>query len=429
MKLLVYTSTAGRDLSKRLGQPEYSYRFVIQEFRPLLERIGSVIEISDPESEVDAIYETCRARGEECVFLCFMPPNKVPLGLACPTIPVFAWEYESLPSQEFNGKPRNDWVRVLNHLKGALTHSSYTVERARAFLGRDYPIASVPAPLWDRMQGKGRAAQGTRRIRCNGMLIDSRVVDLSQYRKSLINATLPKSLPLPETAVQGVQDLLLQGVVYTAVFNPCDGRKNWHTMIGAFCEALRDRPDATLVFKLTHYDPSEVIPWMLESVYHMGPIAGRIVFLHAYLDPEDYESLLSATTFALNASHGEGQCLPLMEYMSAGKVAIAPCHTSMRDYVDEECAFVVDSSEEIGSWPHDPRQTLRTLRHRIHHQSLVSAFRRSYYVATQEPAVYDAMSRAAVESLRRYCSMDVVGPRLAASMLERLARAPLASVG
>ncbi|WP_199100166.1 glycosyltransferase [Dyella sp. ASV21] len=429
MKLLVYTSTAGRDLHKRLGQPEYSYRFVIQEFRPLLDQIGSVIDISDPATEVDAIYEACRARGEACVFLCFMPPNKVPLGLACPTIPVFAWEYEALPSQEFNGKPRNDWVRVLNHFEGALTHSSFTVERARSFLGRDYPIASVPAPLWDRVQGTRRAALGVRRIRCNGLLIDSREVDLAQYRKRLIKAALPGSLPLPASTGSGPRDLLLDGVVYTAVFNPCDGRKNWRSMIGAFCEALRDKPDATLVFKLTHYDPSEVIPWMLETVYRMGPIAGRIVFLHAYLDPADYEALLSATTFALNASHGEGQCLPLMEYMSAGKVAIAPCHTSMRDYVDEECAFVVDSSEEIGSWPHDPRQTLRTLRHRIHHQSLVSAFRKSYYVATREPAVHAAMSRAAVESLRRYCSMDVVGPRLVASIRERLARVPLASVG
>ena len=420
MKLLTYTSTPARDLHSQLGRPEYSYRFVVQEFRPLLEGMGEVLEMERPEREVDAIYEACRRYGEECVFLCFMPPNKTPIGLSCPTIPVFAWEYEALPFEAFGGKPRNDWRQILTSVGSALTHSSYTVERTQAALGKHFPIASVPAPLWDRMQSLRVSLPTPTILPVDGIVIDSQSTDLFAYRRSAITAALPQILPLPPGSGFGRHNIVLDGVLYTAIFNPFDGRKNWLMMISAFCEALRNRPDATLLLKLTHHDPAELIPEMLEAIYKMGPMQCRVVLVHAYLQRSTYDLLLSATTYAVNASHGEGQCLPLMEYMSAGKVAVAPCHTSMRDYIDHHCAFVVDSTEEVGTWPHDPRQIFRTLRQRIHCQSLVDAFRRSYYVATREPDVYEAMSQAAVESLRRYCSMEVVRPRLERSIRARL---------
>ncbi|WP_243050005.1 glycosyltransferase [Dyella sp. RRB7] len=420
MKLLTYTSTPARDLQSQLGRPEYSYRFVVQEFRPLLRSLGDVIEVEHPEWEVDAIYEACRRHGEECVFLCFMPPNKTPVGLACPTIPVFAWEYEALPFEAFGGKPRNDWRRVLASVGSALTHSTYTVECTRAAMGNQFPIASVPAPLWDRMQSPREPLSAPAILSIDAIVIDSHLIDLFAYRRSAINAALPKVLPVPPGCEFGRHNIVLDGILYTAIFNPFDGRKNWLMMVSAFCEALRDRSDATLLIKLTHHDPAEIIPEIIEAIYKMGPMQCRVVLVHAYLHQSAYDLLLAATTFAVNASHGEGQCLPLMEYMAAGKVAVAPRHTSMRDYIDHDCAFVVDSTEEIGTWPHDPRQIFRTLRQRIHYHSLVAAFRQSYYVATKEPAVYEAMSRAAIDSLRRYCSMEVVRPRLEQSIRERL---------
>jgi glucan phosphorylase len=102
-----------------------------------------------------------------------------------------------------------------------------------------------------------------------------------------------------------------------------------------------------------------------------------------------------------------------MEYMSSGKPAISPRHTAMLDYIDDSCAFVVDSFLEPGTWPHDMRQAFRTLREHVQVDSLIQAYRSSYYVAKQEPDTYQAMAAAAVESLRNYCSHAVVRPRLA----------------
>jgi glycosyltransferase involved in cell wall biosynthesis len=420
--LLVHTSTGAEQVAQKLGRPEYSYRFVVNAFRPMLDELGMVIEVRDPESEVDAIYASCRRHGMPCVFLCFMPPNKTPVGLACPTIPVFAWEYESLPDEAFGGKPRNDWRRVLAALGSALTHSSYTVERVRAALGRSYPIDSVPAPIWDRMRELRETTVEEEAIPLDirGLLIDSRQTDLSAYRLSLVEAARPGVLPLPPGCRGPHAPIVLDGVVYTAILNPGDGRKNWLEMVSGFCEALRDKSDATLLLKLTHHDPDLLIPEMLKTLYKAGDLRCRVLLVQAYLDERRYGTLLLATTYAVNTSSGEGQCLPLMEYMSAGKPAVAPRHTSMRDYVTGDCAFVVDSSAEPGTWPHDQRQAFRTLRQRIHFASLVAAYRRSYHVARNEPATYRAMSQAAVASLQRYCSMDMVRPRLERMIRHRL---------
>ena len=80
----------------------------------------------------------------------------------------------------------------------------------------------------------------------------------------------------------------------------------------------------------------------------------------------------------------------------------------MADYIDDDCAFVVDSIGVPGTWPHDTRQAYRTLRQQVVFASLVRAYRSSRYVATEEPETYRAMSRAAIASSRRYCSSAVV---------------------
>jgi glycosyltransferase involved in cell wall biosynthesis len=412
MILIIYTSTSNNDLVQRLGRPEYSYRFVVREFMQLLAEFGEVIEVANPEFEVDAIYTAALARGEACLFLCFMPPNKTPFRLQCPTVPVFAWEYESLPNESFQQRPRNDWTRVLTRLGSAITHSSYVVERTKTALGKDFPITSIPAPLWDRMQNLRTFRPERHRIEFHGTVIDSTQVDLSPYsNRALEGRPVCEALP-PELIAAKTNIVPLEGSVYTSIFNPLDGRKNWRTMISTFCEALRDCADATLLIKLTHYEPNKLIPSMLQQIHQMGDIRCRILLVHAYLSDTAYSELIHNTTYAVNTSHGEGQCLPLMEYMSAGKPAVAPAHTSMLDYIDSNCAFVVESSSEIGSWPQDQRQAYRTLRQRIHHSSLVDAFRRSYYVAKYEPDTYLRMSEAARLSLKRYCSMDVARGRL-----------------
>jgi glycosyltransferase involved in cell wall biosynthesis len=183
-------------------------------------------------------------------------------------------------------------------------------------------------------------------------------------------------------------------------------------MLCAFCLALRDAADATLVFKLTHHDRALAFEHMPEMLYRLSPFKCRVVIILGYLGEADYEALVGATSIVVNASAGEGQCLPLMEFMSAGKPAIAPRNTALLDYVNARNSFRVESSLEPWCWPHDPRQAFRTQRHRIDFGSLMRAYNDSYEVATQDPERYGDMSVRANRDLEAHCSLALVEERL-----------------
>ncbi|WP_231708940.1 glycosyltransferase [Pseudomonas denitrificans (nom. rej.)] len=422
MLILIHSETNQRTIRANLGKPEYSYYFVLKEFRPILEQIGQVLEVTDPDTLVDALYDDCQARGEECVFLSFSPPHRTPVHYRCPTIPVFAWEFSTLPYESWQGEPRHNWHAVLGQVAAAITHSSFTVGAVHEAMGDDYPVASVPAPVWDRFAGRaeGIARQPLARsieLEVEGLLMDSRTLNIQAYGP----AAHRQGEPLDLNAGRGRHVLTLDGVVYTSVFNPYDGRKNWIDMLGVFCWCFRDTPDATLVLKLTHHLVDDALNDMLHHLYKLQPYRCRIVLIHGYLDDADYERLVEATSYVVNTSYGEGQCLPLMEFMSCGKPAIAPANTAMLDYLDERNGFVIDCTPELTAWPHDPRAAYRTLRYIPVWDSIHEAYRRSYEVAHHEPQQYRQMSEQAIASLRQFCSQEVTRERLRHFLTQLLA--------
>ena len=409
--ILVHSDTDESSLAQKLGRAEYSYYFVLRFFRPVLERIGLVIPVADPARQVDPIYAQACARGEACVFLSFAPPHRTVLGLACPTIPVFAWEFDTIPGEHWGGEPRHDWVAVLRRLGRAVVHSQGTAEVVRAALGRDFPVTSIPAPVWDHFAPPDRTTPRLERttLSVRGTVIDTAALDMAALRH---DENWVECVHMERTRRGRTTRVELDGVVYSSVFNPEDGRKNWPDMIGAFCRVFRDTPDATLVLKLTHHDGTWGMALMLRHLFRLMPFAARVVLIHGYLPDADYARLVAVTTFTVNTSHGEGQCLPLMEAMSAGKPAVAPPHTGMADYVHAGCAFLVDSSAEPAGWPQDGRAAIRTHRQRIKLASLERGYRESFAVVGGEPARYAAMSAAATTQLRQHCSARIVEQRL-----------------
>jgi glycosyltransferase involved in cell wall biosynthesis len=219
------------------------------------------------------------------------------------------------------------------------------------------------------------------------------------------HAVFPQTSELVETRVDGV--------VYVSVFNPVDGRKNWHHLITAFCWAMRDVEDATLVLKMTQSDLSLYYVQLLTLLSQLSPFSCRVVVMHGFLDDEQYARLYGAASFYVNASHCEGLCLPLMEFMACGKPVLAPAHTAMEDYIDERVAFVIKSSQEPAIWPQDSRILFRTLRHRPDWGSLKNAYQASYRMAREQSGAYQAMSDAATERMRDYCAYAPVQKRLA----------------
>jgi len=497
MKFLVYSEVTAATIATSLGLPEYSYYFVLRAFLPVLERLGEVLIVTAPETEVDAHYRAAQAAGECCVFLSFSPPHRTALTLDCPTVPIFAWEFDSIPTQSWYDQPEHDWRYGLTRCGSAISHSALTVQTVHDALGEDFPVIAIPAPVWDKFAAlRARAAAaGALERHCievrSGVLFDSHDVSLEPWmpgpdavasavaaaRGQVVPAEVAPEAPtaappdrlritlrylvewyrlvwrdsLPTPLIQGLEKLKarlhpappsavmpsapeplpenplpnqddpwelaehrfeLDGVVFTAVFNPYDGRKNWVDMLTAFCSAFRDTPDATLVFKLGHHEYRDAIEGMLMGLARLPAFRCRVLILHGYLETAAYESLIHATSYVVNASHGEGQCLPLMEYLSCGKPAVAPRHSAMADYIDQDVAFVVDSWLDATAWPHDPRLAYRTCRHQTDWTSLVEAYRAAYRCFKETPEVYRTMSGNAVERMRQHCSQQTATERL-----------------
>lgn len=453
--ILIGSKISQDTIHSSLGKPEYSYYFLMKEFVPALERLGSVVEVKSLD-EVDALFDQHSAQGRKVVFLSFSPPQQTPEGLRCPTIPVFAWEFDSIPTEAWGDEPRNDWRRVFASSGAALTLSREAADAVKAVMGRDYPIIALPAPVWDRFQGADmldarRLNLSERLLRFTGHVIDSPHLGLSadclvlpppaapeplpavpsasgQLRwlttKSLFKGWwaeavapfLPSvreaeqpSVPLPPQAEP--RQVALRGVVYTTVLNPGDHRKNWIDMISAFCWAFHDVADATLVVKMTHHDLESYRVMLMTLLSRLAPFQCRIVVIHGFLADEEYRDLVRHSTYYVNTSVCEGLCLPLMEFLSCGKPAIGPRHTAMLDYLDEEVAFVVGSAPQPASWPHDSRALLRAYLHRLNWESLVTAYRESYATA-KRPLDYQRMSEAAERRMHDYCSVEQVSGRL-----------------
>jgi glycosyltransferase involved in cell wall biosynthesis len=85
----------------------------------------------------------------------------------------------------------------------------------------------------------------------------------------------------------------------------------------------------TLVFKLVHHDRDRSCAAVLLELRKLAPFHCRVVVIHGFLEDAIYDELILATTYAVNSSRGEGQCLPLMEFMAAGRPAVAPTHTAL----------------------------------------------------------------------------------------------------
>ena len=692
MKILVYCPLNSDNIERSLGTADYSYFFVMQRFLPLLESIGEVEVLAEPaDDELVARYQQV----DEVIYFAFTPPDKAVGPSLCPVVPVFAWEYSTIPYEAFR-YPRDNWVEDLRATGQAITHSSFAVDVVREQLGQEYPIASIPAPLWDscaalreqrshapslgfdginlnckiidsrdynisntgvrpragilgntgkslatdwnserldysfargepgptlvgfndaedwgvwstsgypwlmldqkidglvemvitvrgyahnigeplgielgdrtayllltedlathvlRMQvdtpanflaffgvskravgmadprdiGFGLAHLTLRRVEAQSEPVSPMVLDFAEdelvlegfhgreahgrwtaaprcsvqfpesiagditvrietfrslnnrkkeidlwvggvskkiilrNRKRIYKVSLPDVAPTnglrldnlglgPSGNADDARNLGLgvskisisvrrnlkfgarprpsflpapamrpepstDGILYTTILNPLDGRKNWEDIITAFVYALRDRPGATLLVKIANEQLSIFFEDIFTFYMRLHPFKCRIVFVHGYLSDKEYQQLILHSHYIVNASRGEGQCLPLMEFMSSGVPAIAPRNTAMLDYIDESNTFIVESSPELTCWPHDPRQVYRTYRHRINWQTLYTAFIDSEKCFSQSPRAYREMCSAAVDSLRVYCSTGVARDRLQA---------------
>ncbi len=416
---IIYCPTGAEAGAAMLGADEYSYAFVLNDFTPVLARFGEVHVVTDPARQVDLLYEAHLARGETSVFLSFAPPHRTTLGLRCPVVPVIAWEYPTIPTEVWDDEKRHDWRWVLRQTGRAITLSGLAARAIKAAMGEDFPVVAIPTPVWERMPGLHDAPlpklDATRTLEVDGFILDIRN---TAFNPDMVTPRLPGPDGLPNRVE-------LDGVVFTSVFAPKDGRKNWPDLVTAFLAALGDQPDATLVLKMIGQDPAQWWWEFYERLSRARAFACRLVVIQGFLHDEHYAEMIAASHWVVNASNAEGACLPLMEFMSAGRPAIGPAHTAMSDYLDPSCGLLVHADEQYCGWPHDTRMGMTTTRNQVSWSALRDAYGEGYRLVKEEPLQHRALGQAAGARMQAFCSDQAVADRLSRFLgLGRLSVAP-----
>jgi glycosyltransferase involved in cell wall biosynthesis len=454
--MVVSSVFAEAQAPQRMGLEAYSYHYVYRAFAPLLERWGRTHVLARGGRGLAGALR--RAPEQGSLHLSFLPLHRMPLASAAPNVAFPFWEFPDIPDQDIEGDPRNNWVRTAGRLDLILTASTFTRD-AFVRAGVRTPVRVVPVPVrpeyfavppWEPGQRvvldcpcyilpqpepdpvpdfDPWAPADLRRLSVRGKL----KYVYANYLMPRLPRRLDRWLTALKHAVRDVQraharkttvaarpspHLELSGVVYTTFLNPFDPRKNWQDALSAFLWALGNREDATLVIKLV-VNPTlapAAVNWMLEFYRALNRCHRcKLVFVTGYLTDAQLVELARGSTFYLNSARAEGACLPLQDFLAAGRPGVAPTHTALADYFDAAVGFPLDSHPEPASWPHDPRQRCTTNWHRIVWQSLHDQIRGGYEAARQ-PARYQRMAEEGQRRIADFAGAEQVWPRLDAAL-------------
>ncbi|HEY0980773.1 MULTISPECIES: glycosyltransferase [unclassified Schlesneria] len=473
MAVLLTSYNTGACKGLNLGIAGYSHDIVANLFIPLLSRWGEVYVIPDPRNNLEAAIQEMRNRNLEPVHVSILPFQDVCLTESAPNIVVPAWEFPDIPNEAFDDNPQNKWPDVAAQCKAVFVGGPFTFDALRN-AGITVPMHIVPVPTPDpyfelrewapqqsvsmeipamvlpqdipatpekvrRLPARQQTKPPPTGLKRWGLAIEAgirnvtrSVVGSSLYEryercqralKAGYHATLrPTKL---STLYRTSPEIELSGIVYTSIFNPLDGRKNWSDLLTGFLMALGDCKDATLVVKLAASRP-DAAQGILDYYRDRNiPHRCKVIFITEFLTESQLHDLAAASTFYIQTTRAEGNCLPLMNYLAAARPAISPCHTAIADYFDDQVGFVVESHPEPAAFPHDPELRCRTTWARIVWPSLVKQIRASYRMAKSDPDAYRAMSTRARERMNGWASSEAVWSRLSVALDSTVAAANL----
>jgi glycosyltransferase involved in cell wall biosynthesis len=435
-----------------VGKEAYSYHFVAQAFTPLLERLGSVSEITRPESRLDYALWRAQRDGRAGVHLSFLPIHSGYLSSRAPNVAFPSWEFPDIPTTNLGGNPRHNWARIAQYFDAIVCHSRCARDAfRRAGIATPATVVPIPVPasyfdlprwqpndtvvldhpcfeLPQHEEAEESLAETTAKLtglswRQHGRNAYRRFIkpcvpgqaDRYIWYAARAAGLVRKRRAEDEIPCRLSKQVRLSGVVYTTVFNPFDPRKNWQDLLTAFLLTFANRAGVTLVMKLV-LRPEMLRPGLLEifEFYRNAGIdhACKIVLIWSYLSDHDMLELTRASTYYVNTSRGEGSCLPLQNFLAAGRPGIAPVHSGLADYFDENVGFVVDSHPEPAAFPQDPDKRLRTSWHRLVWSSLCAQLSASYRLVHSTDDTYPAMGLRARQGMADFASAESVWPLL-----------------
>jgi hypothetical protein len=415
----------GATEGKNLGTAGYSHDFVAKLFGELLSRWGKVVFVPDPKKNLELAVQNARDRGYDPVHLSVLPFQDVCFAETIPNVVMPAWEFPDVPDHGFDDNPQNDWPATADRCDLVLVSGPFT-EQALRKGQTNVPIRFVQVPTPDEYFSVAdwKLSQKTR-IECPAYEFPQTTDRASatsllgrgyQYAANQLQiwqrtreARAAGQMVLP---YKSSSPLDLSGIVYTSIFNPDDGRKNWQDLLTGFLFALGDREDTTLVIKLITKRADSVKRVVNYFLRRDIPHRCRVVVIGDFLSEKQMCELAAASTYYLQTTKAEGNCLPLMNYLAAGRPGISPNHSAMSDYFDESFGFVIDSHPEPSAWPHDTKLRSRSTWGRLVWPSIVEQIRASYCLVKDHPEQYLLLANRCRAHMQRWAGNEAVWERL-----------------
>lgn len=453
---MVTSMSAQAESGHQIAQHDYSYHYIYRAFAPLLQRWAHTIEVANPESRLDYALWRARQQGLEPVHISFLPLHSIYLTSRARNVAFTLCGLPDIPDEDIANNPRNNWVRIANHVSLMLTASTFA---RNAFIraGVKSPVHTVPVPVRSEYFAVSDWARDQQVIlECPVYLIPQPRIENSSGQKlsthsrrpsvqeqakhfygSHVKSHLPRritqwltSAARASAAMQDADDenrvsysvsssLRLSGVVYTAFVNPFDPTMDWEDLLSAYLLALRTREDATLVIKLVvrSDDAAKAVNRVCHYYESLGLRHGcKLAVIPGHLSDAQIAELTRGSTYYVNPSRADGACLPLQEFLAGGRPAISPTHTALADYFTGQLGFIVASHPEPAHWPYDPERHCVSTWHRLVWQSLYDQIQASYEMAIENLHGYQALALHARNQMSDFASLERVWTLLSAAL-------------
>lgn len=432
LRILLTSYDTGAQNGTNIGVEGYSHDLVAGIYQPILEQIAKVQRVDSPQRNLEACAQRARQEGCFPIHYSVAPLQDTVTIRGLPTIAVPAWEFPDPPDISDPSEPQSSWRIAADRCDQILVSGPFT-QKCIQSTQTTTPIDLLPvpvddsyfnAPAWNPDQQysidcsyheltgshfTSDTPPSTPLEQMRGYCLQRKLIRaFKSVCRSTVNRLLSQRLlntaaKAMETAANvwaasalyekpATRTLNLDGIVYTSIFNPDDGRKNWQDLLSGFLLTMARERDVTLVIKLVTSNPlaiGRLLSWYYNQHFQHEC---RLVLIDSYLTDEEMRRLAHASTYYYHTTRAEGNCLPLMDFLAAGRPALSPVHSAIGDYFDDSLGFSFQSHPEPSPWPQAPQLGLRTTWHRMVWDSIPPRLRDSLDVIRHHPERYQQMA-------------------------------------
>lgn len=182
----------------------------------------------------------------------------------------------------------------------------------------------------------------------------------------------------------------LQGTVFLAVFDTFDYGSDWSQLVTAFCTAMRNNKDATLVLWVT----GKVEEHYKADLHHLlctvSPFQCSTVLFLGELTTEELHNLLSATNFLLNVEMYRGLRLDVLAAAACGIPVISAANSSVDLFNQFLICHCLETDEQLAAADRSADPVYRTRHRRVVWEDLQEQIATAYQLAKNKQAYKDA---------------------------------------